>query len=192
MRSAGGGGGSCGKAGGEQQAAPALARAQEVDRTRASLRSCEATVTQVQAERDRVQATLAKIVVHPGSEVLAAFPTGIGSLELVLGGGCVQAAGFLLGLPGWSSRWAKLGAGTLSALLTFLVYGSVVALLPDTKWPHLLLAFAAALLLTCLAALGRLFFLLRRRGAAGKRPEDGAGLDAAEAALVERWRDPDD
>lgn len=102
-----------GKQATERQAAAASAQAQEADRTKANLRSCETTVAQVQEERGRLQATLAQVVVHPGTEVLAAFPAGTGSLGLVVGARGALAAGFLLGLPGWTGRWARLGAGML-------------------------------------------------------------------------------
>lgn len=124
-----------------------------------------------------------KVGPRPGAAALAAFPQGPGSIELGLCAAAVLSAGFLLGRSGRRQRWAKFVAGSADALLALLVFSGILAILPDSRWPELLLSLTAALLLMSLTALRR---FARPRGRDGE-------LSLSESTPAEEeiiWRRP--
>lgn len=127
-------------------------------------------VAQLTGERDTtrnsLQALREQTAAHPGKELFMAWPAGTMSLELTLLAILALTAGFLLGLPG-RDRWqTQFVSGGTNALLALFVYLGSVALLPDVRTPHLLLALTVALLVVVLRTLIRCVLLLH----SGDRP----------------------
>lgn len=115
------------------------------------------------SERQGLENSLLAAFPRSGVETLAGFPVAAGSVEVVVWGLLAIAGGFFLGLPVISAPGRRLLAGILAALLSLFLYGTVVALLPDTRFPFLLLAAAVALLLISLIAVWRTHRLSTQR-----------------------------
>jgi hypothetical protein len=124
-----------------------------------------------QEQLSRLQGELqAATAVRPGREVLAVIPESRMSGELALLGAIALFAGAVCGLPGIPSLRGKLLSGAAGALIALLVFAGLVAVLPDTRLPYLLLALAGAVLAALCWVLSRALLLLRTRRAPPGQP----------------------
>lgn len=147
--------------------------AKERAQARDSYKTCQKHIADLSAygvNADRQAENLrAELAPRPGVAELAAFPKGASSGPIAFFGGCALPVGFALGLPGRQGK--RLPAALVAGLFTLLIYIGFVALLPDTRPVHLLLAMTGAVFLCSLRTLLRAYVLVGQyRSAAHPHP----------------------